>query len=236
MLVERMSFTQAFKGALLLKNKSITFIVCYSFCTWLVIMSFAGYWLKDYMMAVHKYSEGTSLGLVEIYWGAFLIASLGIGCFTGSTRVARINLLLLAVLGFITYTLMSIPLIFSYGEIVIITVMGGFSASGVIIAFSLLPQLVEPARCGTAVALNNTFIVLGGYVGQTLFGLVLKHINIFNYIKLNIPLPEPYDYSALLLYFIFTLLALIFAVLFVVKPLTKNKKSRTAINSFIPYH
>ncbi len=209
------SFVSSVKQSFLLfKNKTFLYVVGYSFCTWLVIMSFAGYWLKDYMIVMHKYTEETSLHLIEMYWGSFLTASLGISYFIKTDRLAVINLLWLAIIGFVTYFVMSIPVLFSYSQIMLVVVLGGISATGVILSFSLIPRLVDVGSCGTAVAINNTFVVLGGYVGQVLFGITLKYINVNTYMNIiTDPSINQYHYSALLIYLLFTLLGLFFAIL-----------------------
>ena len=122
-------------------------------------MSFAGYWLKDYMIVMHNYTEEMSLHLIEMYWGSFLITSLVISYFIKTDRLAIINLLGLAIIGFVAYLFMCIPVLFSYPQIMLVVVLGGISATGVILSFSLIPRLVDVGSCGTAVAINNTFVV-----------------------------------------------------------------------------
>lgn len=194
------------------KNKRMLFIFGYSFCTWFVIMSFPGYWFKDYLQIMHQYSVMDSLNLVEIYWGFFLVACLMVGIFARSLQSSKIILLFLASTGFLTYLIMAQPYLFSNTGLILFSLFGGISASGIIIAFSLIPWLIPFNFQGAAVALNNTFIIVGGYIGQILFGFFVKNVNInhfFHIISDN--KIEPYHYTALLIYLIFTFFALIFA-------------------------
>jgi sugar phosphate permease len=177
-------------------------------------MSFAGYWLHDYLMVMHDYSNSYSLSMVETYWISFLITSFIIGYLTKSDKSAKINLLIVAGLGFLTFTTMAIPVLFNRLEILFVIIAAGISATGIIIAFSLVPRFVAVEFEGSAVAMNNTFVVLGGYCGQVSFGWMVSHFDITDYFDIirdeNI---DPNRYSALFLYVIATALSFIIAIL-----------------------
>ncbi|MCX7117024.1 MAG: MFS transporter [Legionellales bacterium] len=209
------NMTQLLQGIIrILRNKTMLLIFGYSFCTWFVMMSFPGYWFKDYLKAVHQYSTITSLALVETYWSSFLMACLGVGVFSRYFKRPKVILLLLSGTAFLTYLAMAQPYLFSYWGLTLFSIFGGISASGIIIAFSLIPSLIESNYHGTGVAINNTFVVLGGYAGQTLFGVLVNKMDISRYLNiLEGSHIEPYHYSALLIYLLFTLFALIFAIL-----------------------
>ncbi|MBX9597814.1 MAG: MFS transporter [Burkholderiales bacterium] len=198
----------------LFKNKSLLCIFAYSFLTWYVIMSFAGYWLHDYLMIMHNYSNSYSLSMVETYWMSFLITSFIIGYCTKSDKSAKVNLLIVAGLGVLAFAIMAIPVLFNRLEILLVILAAGISATGIIIAFSLVPRFVAAELEGTAVAMNNTFVVFGGYCGQVSFGWMVNHFDISNYFDIihdkNI---DHNHYSALSLYVIATALSFIFAIL-----------------------
>ena len=145
-------------------------------------MSFAGYWLKEYLVEMHHYSANKALSLVEVYWLSFFIASLIIGYIANNYAKAKLVVFVLAIVGFISYLFMSIPVLFNYIELFMVVTFAGISATGVIVAFSLVPRFAKPEFCGAAIALNNTFVVLGGYVGQLLFGIILKKIDLDKYL------------------------------------------------------
>lgn len=202
----------------LFKNKKLMLVCFYSFCTWLTLMSFAGYWLKNYLIIVHEYTEKSSLNLIDIYWLSFIVSSLTIGSFVRDDKLAKTSMCILALLGFITYAFMATPVVFPYSYVLVVVIGGGISASGVIIAFSLIPKYVDANQCGTAVALNNTFVVLGGYVGQVLFATLVKHGNVDKYLHIiHDEQLEPHYYTALLIYVFFTLMGLVFALLLIKK-------------------
>jgi MFS family permease len=202
------------KAFTLFKNKALLCIFAYSFLVWFIIMSFAGYWLHDYLMVMHDYSNSYSLSMVETYWISFLITSFIIGYLTKSDKSAKINLLIVAGLGFLTFTTMAIPVLFNRLEILFVIIAAGISATGIIIAFSLVPRFVAVEFEGSAVAMNNTFVVLGGYCGQVSFGWMVSHFDITDYFDIirdeNI---DPNRYSALFLYVIATALSFIIAIL-----------------------
>src|SRR6185437_2488672 len=198
---------------IMLKNKTLLALFVYSFSTWLVIMSFAGFWLNSYLQTMHHYSAITSLHCIQIYWISFIISSIMIGFFIKSGKFAKMALIFLALLGFSAYSYMFIPILFDYSNILLVIISGGISAAGVTIAFSLIPHFVKPEQCGSAIALNNTFIVLGGYTGQVLFATLLQKFDVNDYIHIvgDSHINHHY-YSALIIYVFFTLVGLIAAL------------------------
>ena len=171
------------------------------------------------MMIVHHYSEAKSLGLTDLYWTSYLVFSIVVGYFTSNYKKAKIMLCSLAALGFVTYILMAVPIMFNYSQILAVVITGGASASGVVIAFTLIQQYVTHKYYGRAIAMNNTFIILGGYVGQVMFGMVLRHINLNSFVQdfISNQGGNPHYYSAILIYLCFTFFALVFALLIVMK-------------------
>lgn len=205
------SILVAFKSSFsLLKNKALLAVFIYSFATWLVAMSFAGYWLKDYLIHVHEYSEQQSLNLIQTFWATFMLSSVVISLFIEDFKASKIAICVLSGVGFAIYAIMSIPVVFNYTGTAIVVILGGVSATGVMIAFSIVPKIAPPKSSGAVVAMNNTFVVLGGFAGQILFGYVLENMNIAN-IAVNYDFKnlETHYYSALLLYPIFTLIAFV---------------------------
>ncbi len=207
------SLAEIFSNILeMLRNRKIILIMLYSFCTWMIIMSFAGYWLKDYLVEVHNFSYSKALNFVNLYWGSFLVASLVVGSITHNTVNAVITMLILSICGFSAYTFMGYPVLLNDSYIMLVMVLGGISASGVIIAFSIIPTLVPKKYACSAISLNNMCVVLGGYVGQILFGVLLKFSNVGNYI-INDSAPNLHYYSAVLIYLVAAFIGLIIAII-----------------------
>ena len=211
-----LAMQQAF---LLVKNKRLLAIFIYSFCTWLIIMSFAGYWIKNYMVNMHQYTVEEALKLASYYWAAFFVANITIGFFVESLKGCKIAIFLLALLSFLDYLFMSIPELFTHNQLITVIILGGISTSGVIMAFSIIPKIVSEELSGTALAVNNTFIILGGYVGQVLFGNIVDNPHFFTENSIiharNI---DPHYYSAILIYPLFAFIGLV-AVVFAIRKL-----------------
>ena len=208
------SFNVAMHQAfLLLNNKRLVAVFIYSFCTWLIIMSFAGYWIRSYMMTMHSFSLEDSLQLASIYWGAFFIANITVGFFVESLNGCRIALLILSFIQLANYLFMAVPILFNYNLLVLVSVIGGFACSGVIMAFSIIPKLVSDELSGTALAVNNTFIILGGYVGQVLFGsLVDKPRFLVHNLLIHARHIDLHYYNGILIYPLFSFIGFVAVV------------------------
>lgn len=188
------------------KNKDLCLIFTYSFFTRFIILSFAGFWIKEYMMSLHNYSEGTSLKLADIYWIGYLIASVAIGLYSRNYQQHKRILLGLALLGSLLYVLMVIPIVFNLYLIIAICALGGISTGGVVLSFSLLPHLVRPQILSVATSLNNIFLIIGGLCGQYLFGVVLNFIKNKHIHSNNLVFNNPY-YISLWLYIVSAVIA-----------------------------
>lgn len=191
----------------ILKNTKIVCLFVYSFSTWLIIMSFAGLWLKRYLINMHGFSDYQALMYPEYYWYSFLVFSIFVGFFIRTYQQTKLIIIILAILGVLTYYIMMIPILFSQRGLVLVAIAGGISASGLIFSFSIIPYWIEERFVGTAIAANNMFIVLGGYLGQLLFGELISRNLIAKYIHFN-GIHASY-YSGLFLYAVFSLVALI---------------------------
>jgi len=196
-----------FQALSLFKNKALCGVFMYSFFTWLIIMAFAGYWAKNYFVNMHNYSIERSLGLGEIYWASFLVTNLIIGCFVTDIKACKKYIILLSLTSVFTFIILAIPILFNYYGLVIFSVFAGISASGVVLAFSLIPVISPNGLSGTAIAINNTFIVLGGVCGQILFGVILSDFSLKRIVHIR-DINEDY-YTALLLFPVSSVLALL---------------------------
>lgn len=196
----------------LFQNKTLIAILIYSFSTWLIIMSFAGYWLKDYLIHVHKFSETISLNFVQLYWASFLIFSILFGGFA-KARYYKFMLITLSFISCVNFMIMAIPIVFDSWGIAIVVILGGLSTTGMIFAIATIPYIVKKEIAGTAVALNETFTVLGGYVGQVTFGIIHEHRLMYSFLEqhgINLQY-----YTSLLMYPIAALIAFIAATVVV---------------------
>ena len=155
-------------------------IFAYSFFTWGIIMTFAGFWAKSYYINMHDYTKEYALSLPEIYWISFLIAALIVGAYVKTINQSKKYILLLSIIGVLAYGIMITPILFSYSMLVLITILSGISASGVVLGFFMIQHLVSDTEKGLAISMNNLFIVLGGMVGQIIFSQAIS----FNFDKI----------------------------------------------------
>ncbi|MCF6777337.1 MFS transporter [Thiotrichales bacterium 19X7-9] len=194
----------------LLKYKKVVAIVIYCFLTWMIIMSFAGFWIKNYFITTHEFPSYKALWLSQVYWGSFLLASLIVGNFAKNMKSSTLIVVLLALLNTLSLSYFVVPWLLNFYTLCIIFICAGIAASGIVVALSMLVFIVPEESKGSAIALTNTFIVLGGFIGQILFGY-LTEVNYFNSIlaKLN---PESLVYYAAI--FMLPIMALISLVIF----------------------
>ncbi len=163
----------------IMTNKAVILLIAYAFLNWFIIMSFAGYWIRDYMVHIHKYATDVSLNLSNIYWTSFLVGNLVIGSLASSFKKIKIATFTLAKLGVITFLIMAIPSIFGYNLVVIFCVIAGVSSVAVILSFALIPYVTN-SLCEKDIitSIVNMAIITGGVVGQYVFGYVVYHAKV----------------------------------------------------------
>lgn len=162
----------------IITNKSVLLLILYAFLNWFIMMSFAGYWIRDYMMNIHGYSAKDSLFLSNVYWGAFLIGSLLIGLFTSSFEKLKKTFMVLSIMTVVTFVIMVIPSVFNYELIVLFCVFAGISGVGVILTFAFIPYVIKhDHQKGVASSVINMGIITGGLVGQYIFGFIIYHVH-----------------------------------------------------------
>ena len=204
----------------LLSNKTILAIFIYSFCTWLVFMSFAGYWIKLYMLHMYNYSEHDIKPLSGLYWGTFLIANILVGFCINTPKWTKITLMVLSVTGFLDFLYIASAHSLSNLGFVITITLAGISASGIVVAFAIITKIVSTELSGTALSINNTFAILGGYTGQVLFGYIVKQdylpwVNGF----MHKHIINVHYFSAFIIYPFFAFIGVITAVFIIQKPI-----------------
>jgi len=183
-------------GLKLFKNRTFSAIIIYTFFTWMQIMAFAGYWGKQYFQEMHGYTEAKSLSLMAFFWGGYLLVSLLIGPIAKRYGRKKPLLLLLSAIALITSIIMSIPILFSYLTLIIISAALGASISGIVLSFSIIAEIAPHSLKGSAIATNNTVLVLGGLAGQYLFGFLLEDGKLASILPSGV---DAYYYMALLM-------------------------------------
>jgi MFS family permease len=180
------------------KQRNLIAIFIYTFFTWFIMLSFAGYWAKDYLMAVHHYSENYALDIMQLYWIFYLLASLSIAYFMKNIERCVTTIKYLVSMSAVLFLLFIIPIVFNKIAIVLFAIFAGISTAGISIGFSIITLIVPKDMVGITVATNNTFLVLGGLCGQVLFGSVIANVAQTPLASLAI-IPTNYYYALLLL-------------------------------------
>lgn len=110
-------------------------------------------------------------------------------------------------MGVVVFFCLAIPKVFHEISLSLIFIAGGISATGVIIAFSIISETVSQNLKGIAIGTNNTFVVLGAYVGDILFGEI-KHVRVTGH-WIRIVTEQQQYHFAMLMYPLFSLFALV---------------------------
>ena len=156
------------------KDRRFSYTIVYSFFTWMALMSFAGYWGKAYFEHVHEYSALKSLEIVEFYWIGFLTGSLSVGSISNQLGNRRLLIFILACLGIVASLIFAVPFLLPFPLLILAALLIGYAAAGIVLSFSYINEFINPHLKSTAMAINNTAVILGGFTGQYLFGLSLQ--------------------------------------------------------------
>ncbi len=214
------------KAKKLILEKNILLLMGYAFLSWFIIMSFAGYWIRDYMIDIHNYTESKALFLSELYWWSFLLGNLLIGIYATTLKRVKYIMWFLSKLCLFAFAIMVIPFVFGYGMIVVFCIFAGVSASVVILTFTLTSYFKkDESERDIASSLVNTAVILGGVCGQFVYGYVIKGSVFLHDYKVSNPLFIDGYYLGLWLYLIASALALVifFSLMRAVGELNKNK-------------
>lgn len=170
--ISRTSLKQRFGE--ILANRNVLALFCYSFFTWFVATSFAGYWAKDYFITMHDYSPESALELMQIFWISYLVGNLvvNLGMRQKAFYVPALRTLALVHCAILLF--LSIPVIFSYSLCLVVIIIAGCTMAGNSISFAILNTQISHDSAGTVVAMNNICVVFGGLVGQYIFGTLVS--------------------------------------------------------------
>lgn len=209
-LVQRNTESKFFTEFLkVITNKAVILLMIYAFLNWFIMMSFAGFWIRDYMINIHGYSTETSLMLSNIYWGAFLVGNLLIGLFTDSFKKIKIIAWTLSKLTLLTFLVMVIPSVFGYTLIVVFCLFAGISGVTIILAFAFIPYITQNAMHKDVItSIVNISIISGGIAGQYAFGAIAHSAN-FSNVYFNNELFSNGYYLGLWLYVLAAFLAIV---------------------------
>ncbi|MCX8514599.1 MAG: MFS transporter [Burkholderiales bacterium] len=214
--IHKKDFHQVFSSFIsIFKNRAAVLIFCHTFFVWSIMMSFAGFWLKNYMINMHHFSVQRSLNLMVVYWISFSLGGIIIGFLIKELKQCKTYIVLLSLIGFLNFATLSIPALFNYPSLLLIAVLGGIYTASVMINFTIIAHIINHKQVGTAIAINNTFLVLGGMFGQIGFGEILGHTK-HSLISVSSNIEFHY-YNALLMYPFLSLITLLLSIVILVQ-------------------
>ena len=155
-------------------NKQVWAIGIYAFAMWGPIVVFAVLWGAPYLREVYHISIIKASSFVTFVWIGIAVGSPVLGLFSQMLGRRRLLLTSMAILGLVVSLLVVfVPEEITYGPMYLLMFLLGFSASGSILTFTLIKEINTPATVGTAIGLNNMFVVGGGALLQPLVGVLL---------------------------------------------------------------
>jgi predicted MFS family arabinose efflux permease len=169
---------------LLFTNKYALVIFIYSFSTWLIAVSFAGYWLKFYLITFNSMSSSKSLEMVEFYWLSYMLGTMIVGYINKTLKSAKISLIVLSFIAFICYAFLMNPNGLSNQKIMILIFFAGISSSAILLPNFILTQVVDKRYHGVALSVNSAMCLAGAYIGQNLFSFILLDTDLDYYFKI----------------------------------------------------
>ncbi|MCK4933994.1 MAG: MFS transporter [Simkaniaceae bacterium] len=163
------------KGLKEILNTPQTFwIGLYAFCSWGPIAVFAALWGVPYLMSRVGISNHHAAAYIAMIWLGIGLVSPIIGYFSDKLGSRKALLKVCALIGlvcsiFVLYVpgidpFWMYPLLFGIG----------IAGAGQIICFALVKDITRPTVTGSAIGINNMFVVAGGALFQPLVGWILS--------------------------------------------------------------
>ncbi len=169
-----LSYGQLFQALWkILKNRQMWLIGLIGCLLYLPASVFLDVWGIPYLETVHSLSPqqaSTATAMVFIGW---IIASPIIGAISDGIRMRRLPLLLASMVAFAVLMVIFYGPTLSHTALYILMFILGMSCGSHPLCFSLSKENNSVRYSGTATALTNTMIMLGGVVCQPLVGILL---------------------------------------------------------------
>lgn len=167
-----LNFSQIIKQVFSIRQNA--WICLSGFCCWAPISIFAAFWGPAYLMSLYRIDIITATSMVSLVWVGIMIGGPVFGWLSAHYENRRYPLILASVMSIITtiivlytpkpnYLIMNIALFFF-----------GFAASSMAVTFGLINDNNHPNTHGTAVALNNVAVLLGGLIFLPLVGFIIN--------------------------------------------------------------
>lgn len=158
------------------KDSQTWAIGLYSLIIWTPVVIFAELWGVPYLMQVYHYSAATVSSLMMWYWLGMGIGSPVAGWLSNILKTRKKVLSACLILGLISvYVVVYGPLL-SYLALSMWLFLFGLAAAGQCLAFAVVQDRNNPATVGTAIGINNMFVVVSGAIFQPIASMLLSSV------------------------------------------------------------
>jgi MFS family permease len=146
----------------------------YSFLVWAPLLVFAGLWGVPYLVETYHISAATAGASCSLVWWGTAISGPFVGWWSDAMGKRNPPLLCLAILGAIAVSI-TIYFEWHFTLVLIGLLMLGLAGTAQGLIFSVVKEINRSDRLGTAIGVNNMFVVAGGAVFQPLVGILLAY-------------------------------------------------------------
>lgn len=169
----QLNYHEFFREVLTLcKNPQMWLFGCVGSLLYLSLSAFAEVWSVPYFMRIYGLSNTQAASLTSLVFLGWAIGGPIIGWLSDRLEKRRLPLMLGSILGGLCFVLLmnNHRSFFLLG--ILLFLFGFFSAAQVLV-FPIARELNHPALSGTAIALTNLLVMLGGALSQPLIGKLL---------------------------------------------------------------
>jgi len=156
-------------------NRQTWVVALYSFAVWAPITAFAALWGVDYLSTYYHVSREVAANACAMVWLGIGLGSMWMGWWSDRLGKRRLPLLLCALLGIVTTSIILYAPGVSLWMMVILLFLFGIASSGQALSFAVVKENNPLAVTGTAIGFNNMAVVSGGALFQPIVGLLLRH-------------------------------------------------------------
>lgn len=148
----------------------------YSLIVWTPVVIFAELWGVPYLMQTYHYDASTVSALLVCYWLGMGVGSPLAGWLSNVIKSRKKVLSGCIILGlFFVYIVVYGPPL-SYMALSVCLFFFGLSAAGQSLAFAVVQDRNNPATVGTAIGINNMFVVVSGAIFQPIASVLLSSV------------------------------------------------------------
>lgn len=167
--------SQGVRGLIsVLKNSQSWAIGLYSLIVWTPAVVFAELWGVPYLMQAYHYSASTVSGVLMWYWLGMGTGSPLAGYLSNLLRTRKTVLSGCLILGMASIGMLLYGPLLSYFSLCIWMFVFGLAAAGQSLAFAVVQDGNSEETVGTAIGLNNMFVVVSGAIFQPVASMLLS--------------------------------------------------------------